>query len=315
MIQILSCNNNLGNCCNDHAIESLVTIVSNIVGLIQVIVPIILLIMVSINLTQLVLNPDDKKKIKSIKTKFFAALFVFVVPVIINAFLNMVDTDINVLACVKESKNIKVNTNVSYTPNKNQGEKGTLLPNSKDFEKGDKRSDTSSSSSGTVTSGESMTAGEAVIGDSGVKVRRNIYNKKARLTRKLNGQEVVDYAKTWIGKLHYSHGTTEDLRPGGKCDCSQFIYKVLRHFDAIESEAPSVYCSMWSSGNVKGTILYSDLSKIVPGDVVAYYWNDHSQHVEIYAGGNNTVGCDGNGVSIGHRANKYMTYIHLTAYD
>lgn len=318
MIQILACNNNLGNCCTNHSIGSLVSIVSNIIGLIQVIVPIILLIMVSINLTQLVINPDDKKKIKGIKNKFIAAIFVFAVPVIINAFINMVNTDINVVACIKESKNIKVNSNVSYSTNQ-KDKKNPILSNSNDYENGEERktkSNNSTTSSNTVTSGEPMSAGEAVIGDSGVKVRKNIYHKKASITRKLNGQEVVDYAKTWVGKLHYSHGTTAELRPGGPCDCSQFIYRVLKHFDAVESEAPSIYCSMWSSGNVKGTILYSDLSKLVPGDIVADYWSDYSQHVEIYAGGNNTVGCDGgHGVGIGHRANKYKTFIHLTAYD
>jgi hypothetical protein len=73
---------------------------------------------------------------------------------------------------------------------------------------------------------------------------------------------------------------------------------------------------MWGSGNVKGSTLYSSVKYLVPGDVVYNYWSTYAQHVEIYTGGNNTIGCNGGqGVVEGHRANKYRTFIHLSAYD
>lgn len=312
MSLILSCSNSLGNCCKDSGLLSILGVFSNIIEIVQIVVPIILLLMVCIKLLQMVINPDEKKNFKTLRNQIIAAVIVFFIPMLINVLVGMIDnTNINFVSCLKESKNIKLSNNVTYISDSKK--KPSKVINDYEYEKGDpKKTD---DDGGTVTGGSSITPGEAIIGDPNVKVRKNIYNKKASIVRKLNGQEVVDYAKTWIGKLHYDHGTTAELRPGGSCDCSQFIYRVLKHFDAVESEAPSIYCSMWSSGNVKGTILYSDLSHLVPGDVVADYWSDYSQHVEIYAGGNNTVGCDGNGVSIGHRANQYKTFIHLTAYD
>ena len=110
LFQILDCNTNLGNCCSNRVIAAMIHPINNIINLIQVIVPIILLIMVSVNLTQLVINPDDKKLLKSIKNKFLAAVFVFFVPVIINAFIGMVGESgksiFNVLNCLKESGNV-----------------------------------------------------------------------------------------------------------------------------------------------------------------------------------------------------------------
>ena len=47
-IQILSCNNNLGNCCSDPGLLSFFSITKNILLLIQIIVPILLIIMSAI---------------------------------------------------------------------------------------------------------------------------------------------------------------------------------------------------------------------------------------------------------------------------
>ena len=92
----------------------MVSPISNIINLIQIIVPILLLIMVSVNLTQLVINPDEKKLLNSIKNKAFAAVIVFFVPVIINVFINMIDDSgtgsYNILNCIKEASNVKLSS-------------------------------------------------------------------------------------------------------------------------------------------------------------------------------------------------------------
>lgn len=301
---------NIISTCSDPGIGVVITVLKRILDIIQIVGPIIFIIALVINFARMMMDPENKKLVKNCINSLVGALVIFAIPIFINVVMGMLSTNYTLSSCWNNV--VVTDTRSTYiSPNGKKQKQIFISPS--DYEKGDpKKTD---DDGGTVTGGSSITPGEAIIGDPNVKVRKNIYNKKASIVRKLNGQEVVDYAKTWIGKLHYDHGTTAELRPGGSCDCSQFIYRVLKHFDAVESEAPSIYCSMWSSGNVKGTILYSDLSHLVPGDVVADYWSDYSQHVEIYAGGNNTVGCDGNGVSIGHRANQYKTFIHLTAYD
>ena len=57
---ILSCNNDLGNCCNDPAIKSILAIITNILTIIQIAVPILLLLMTAFQLMQMVINPDEK---------------------------------------------------------------------------------------------------------------------------------------------------------------------------------------------------------------------------------------------------------------
>ncbi len=313
---VLSCSNNLGSCCNDPGMLVILSVLGKIVQIIQIVVPIILLLMISISLTQMLINPDDKKKMKTIKNQFIAAVVVFFIPMLANIAIGILpDTgNYSVTACLKESKNVKV-TNSSTYINPNKKKPTNVVGNSNDFEKGDKKKTEEDSTA--AAAGEQITAGEAVVGDNGVKVRDNIYHKKAAITRKVNRQDVVNYALSWKGRLSYSHGTTATLKPGGTCDCSQFVYQVLKHFDAIESNAPSVYCSMWGSGSVKGTTLYSDINKIGPGDVVYKYYSKYAQHVEIYLGNNRSVGCNGGkGVNEGGNVSKYFeTFIHLNAYD
>ena len=62
---ILNCDNLINSCCSDYALASTLSIIYNIINLIHIIVPIILLVMVTINLTQLVANPEEKKLLKN----------------------------------------------------------------------------------------------------------------------------------------------------------------------------------------------------------------------------------------------------------
>ena len=320
VFSILNCSNDLGSCCQSGELALFLKLFNTFIQLIQVIVPIVLLVMLCVNLGQLVINPDDKKKEKQILNKFIAASMVFFIPILINLVMGMISTGsqnkVNIAACVQESKNIKVNTSGRYI------EKATKS-DSKKKNNTKVYTDTSTyhgkagtgSGTGTVTPGEKITPGEAVIGDSGVKLVPNDSHKKAAIVRKANGAEVAAYAKSWLGKgITYKWGSSEDLRPGGTCDCSGFVYKVLKHFEIIQGG--QIRTTVWGSGNVKGTILYSKVSNLVPGDVVFQYFGNASAHVELYIGNNETIGCNGGrGITHGHKANHFKTFIHLTAYD
>ena len=97
----------LGTCCNDAAIVSLVEIIRRIMNIIQLVVPILLIVYASIELTKMVLNPDEKKGLTKITNKFFAAAIVFFVPMIINAFIQMMPNSYNLTACWNQSRNSK----------------------------------------------------------------------------------------------------------------------------------------------------------------------------------------------------------------
>ena len=74
IFQVLNCNSSLGSCCQGKLLSSVLWIVGDISEIIQIIVPILLLLMVCVNLTQLMTNPEDKKKISAIKNKVIAAV-------------------------------------------------------------------------------------------------------------------------------------------------------------------------------------------------------------------------------------------------
>lgn len=317
IFSILTCSNDLGSCCQSGELALFLKLFNTFILIIQIIAPIILLLMLCINLGQLVMDPDDKKKVKQINNKIIATCLVFLVPILLNLVLNIVGSssnkNINIVACINESKNIKVNTGGKYISKNNDNKKSTKVFTDKSSYKG--KVTTPSISNGNVNYGASITPGEAVIGDSGVNLVPNDSHKTASIVRKANGQEVADYAASWLNKgIVYKWGTN-DVRVGGSCDCSGFVYAVLKHFGIIEGG--QIRTTVWGSGNVKGTILYSDVSKIVPGDVVFRSFGGGSAHVEIYIGNNHTIGCNaGRGITEGRNARaSFRTFIHLTAYD
>ena len=311
--QILDCNSNLGNCCSNKAIASLIMPINNIINLIQIIVPIILLIMISINLTQLVINPDEKKLIKKIKNKAMAAVIVFFVPVIVNAFIGMIGDSgkgtINVLNCIKESSNVKVSTSASYIDYHQDVKPGKLYQDKSDYEKGEERKESKTES---VPTGP--ISNKCVLGDSNVKLVPNDTKGSASIVQKANGEDVANYAKSWLNKgITYKLTATSELRPGGECSCSHFVYKVLQHFNIIQGG--QVKSTVWGSCGVKGTVMYSSYDKLVPGDVVFMNVGQGLGHLELYIGNGETIGCNtGVGIHRG-RASSYTSFIHLTAYD
>lgn len=90
LFQILDeCNTNLSSCCSDYGLATFLHIFKTAMGIIQIIVPIILIVMCTIDFSKLVINPDDnnKAKFKGLLNKFLAAVIVFFIPVIVNVIL------------------------------------------------------------------------------------------------------------------------------------------------------------------------------------------------------------------------------------
>ena len=91
--QILSdCSGNVASCCSDYGLAVFLHIIKEAMKIIQIVVPIILIAMCTVDLVKLVINPDDnnKAKFKGLLNKVFAAVVVFVLPIIINAVMDIV---------------------------------------------------------------------------------------------------------------------------------------------------------------------------------------------------------------------------------
>ena len=127
--------------------------------------------------------------------------------------------------------------------------------------------------------------------------------------------ELIEYAKSWIGKIPYvwggGHGGGPTAWQSG-CDCSGFVHGVFNHFGyeiggdtgAMETKA--------------GThIAYDSLAQAQPGDVLIYYRTaahvkgdpngNGSTHVAIYIGNNQIIHQSG-GV---HISNEYHQYLEV----
>ncbi|MBR1936661.1 MAG: hypothetical protein IJ842_03095 [Bacilli bacterium] len=75
--------------CQNTTILPFLSIVKNIMLLIQIIVPIILIISGIISFTNMLMNPDEKKELKKIFNKFLAAAIVFIIPLVVNLVIGL----------------------------------------------------------------------------------------------------------------------------------------------------------------------------------------------------------------------------------
>ena len=83
------CSSNVAKCCSDYGLAMFLHIMKEAMNIIQIVVPIILIVMCTVDLVKLVINPDDnnKAKFKGLLNKFLAALIVFFIPIIVNVVL------------------------------------------------------------------------------------------------------------------------------------------------------------------------------------------------------------------------------------
>ena len=89
--------------CGDYKLALLLSLFHKFFNLIQIIVPILLLVMVIFDLTKLVINPEDKKRLNVIKNKCIAVVIIFFLPLIVSVFMNLVDEKYDFAQCYNAS--------------------------------------------------------------------------------------------------------------------------------------------------------------------------------------------------------------------
>lgn len=193
LVQILDCNDTLGTCCNDYTLVTVLDVARKILGLVQLIVPIILIIMATYQFIMLMTNPDEKKLTKSLYNKFFAALIVFMVPIFVNVVLGMLPEKFSVSACWEQAKisaEVVRSQKNTYIPLNEKG-KSPIMSNPDGYEKG-------SASGG---SGQGSAKGKAIVA----------------------------YAKQFVGKQYLYGGSWNGEMPYTPTDCSGFVQGVFKH--------------------------------------------------------------------------------------
>ena len=220
-IQILSCNSDLGSCCNDGIIVNIIDIVRKIFFLFQIIVPIILLITLSYQLIKLVINPDEKNGMRKFFNRFKAAIIIFFIPMFINIVMNLLpdNESFNLSACWKEAQylnELQQSQTTKYI-DKYDGKRTLII-----------KEEETKNNSGTITPGK----GSAT------------------------GQSIVNYASSFVGQRYVYGGGWNGEVPYTGTDCSGFVQGVYKHFGINLSRTTS---SMWAAKSTYTLVSPNDI--------------------------------------------------------
>lgn len=193
----MTCVEDISSCCSDYGIAYYLFIIKKVLDIIHIVVPMILIIMITIDFVKMVLNPDDpqKKKSKSLFNKFFSAIFIFFVPFVINLLFNLIDGfGVEISGCWKAAEEIV-----------NQ------MENTEEY-----NSDTGENSSSSNYASNSAGSNKVNSNDS----------------NKTKGEKIVNYALRFVGNPYVYGGNS--LTNG--CDCSHFVYLVLKNVGVYNGE-------------------------------------------------------------------------------
>ena len=191
-VQVLACSSDLGSCCSDPGLVSIIDIVRKGMDLFQLIVPILLLVMLVVQLTKLVVNPDEKNGIKKITNRILAAMIIFILPVIINVVITNLPANENfqLSACWKTAEDMAEmqRTGSNVYNGKYDGQRINLFDTNK------KKTPTSSGNGSVL------------------------------------GKAVVDYAMKLVGQPYKWGGSWNGALPYTPTDCSGFVQGVFQHY-------------------------------------------------------------------------------------
>ena len=182
--------------CSSPGLSRLLQILKNIINLIQIIGPILLIISLAITFTKLAANPEEKKYKKNIKNELIGILFLFAVPIIVNAAMSMLDDAFSVSRCWNSISNYSGNASYIKDPDRNLSR---ILPDPNDYEKGEVRKDNNLSGPSIEGTAKSY---KDVVYDSG-NVSRISNLTSAQLVKILNAyggsaRNLIPYASNYI---------------------------------------------------------------------------------------------------------------------
>ena len=140
--------------CGDSALAMVLKSVRNILTLVQIIAPILLMIMATVELVQLIRDPEDKKKLKKVQNSAIAAIVIFFIPTLINVVMNMLGNSFTISECWNSIGNPKYSN--KYQPINPKQTLKPVIPNPDDYERG------GSGYSGEIIEGTAQQIGDVV---------------------------------------------------------------------------------------------------------------------------------------------------------
>ncbi len=120
--------------CTNQSLQGIFSIVKRIMQLIQIIVPILLIIFVSISFIKLVKNPEEKQGTKKIMNQFLAAAIIFFIPLLVDVTMNLVGDKSEISSCWNSASD-KISISQDYQPIGDE-EKKPMIKKASDYEVG-----------------------------------------------------------------------------------------------------------------------------------------------------------------------------------
>lgn len=168
----------LDKTCSDVAMANILAIVKRVMGLIQIIVPILLIIGLIIIFIRMIINPDEKKHFKRLRNSVLALALVFIIPVLVNVVMLLFDDSFSLSRCwnysesvenPKESTFIKIddrnNTSVLVDPSEYESG-GNSTSNSTSSSDNSSNNDSTSSTNNSSNNGSTSSANNSLISSS-----------------------------------------------------------------------------------------------------------------------------------------------------
>lgn len=87
------------NQCGDPGLAHILGIIKSVLGLIQMIGPIVAIVSIIINLIKLMSSPEEKKYKNLIKNWLIALFMLFILPVIVNVVMSLFDDSFKISSC------------------------------------------------------------------------------------------------------------------------------------------------------------------------------------------------------------------------
>lgn len=125
--------------CGSGNVYFLINICNKIIHLVQIIAPIIAIIALAVIITKLVLNPEDKKLPKKLKNSIIALFFVFLVPTLVKAGLDLVVSNTKYYICFENDSVVEKIFNPPEYITINENSKSKLTSDYNDYERGEER--------------------------------------------------------------------------------------------------------------------------------------------------------------------------------
>ena len=123
--------------CSDPGLIPILSIVKKLLSLLQIIGPILAIISLSINITMLIKNPDDKKALPKVRNSAIALVVLFMVPVIVNAFFAILDDSTTLSSCWNNVEDYQPGGAVYVTPYETDSNRSSIYTDPDDYESGD----------------------------------------------------------------------------------------------------------------------------------------------------------------------------------